>query len=267
MRQTTRGQSEEGRGGAVERRTLAEERLVRRVHARCDGFIQEACRKTTICPAFLGALTANESGGNPSAVRFEPAVYRHLKAVAAGESPRYGSIGAEALYEELGEVLHPKASEFHKQFLDSAFTSSQSKELSRLADEALRELACSWGFVQIMGFHVVGRPATVRDLLKPQFHYQLAIQLLSDFARTHRLDLNRNFEELFRCWNTGRPNGKTMDTAYVANGLRRMAIYRECMFRNAAARPLPPEGNLAAPIAGANLRPSAAQGTFAEGTV
>jgi len=32
---------------------------------------------------------------------------------------------------------------------------------------------------------------------------------------------------LFRCWNTGRPDGKTADPAYVENGLRRMEIYRE----------------------------------------
>jgi len=35
------------------------------------------------------------------------------------------------------------------------------------------------------------------------------------------------FEELFRCWNTGRPYGKTYDPAYVETGLRRMTIYRE----------------------------------------
>jgi len=195
------------------------------VFTRCDGFIQEACRSSSVHAEFLGALTANESGGNPTAVRFEPSVYRHLKAVAAGESPRYGGIGAEALCKELAEVLHPKTGEFHAVFLNSLFMTGQASELSCLADEALRELASSWGFVQIMGFHVIGRRGTVRDLLEPQFHYRFANQLLAEFAQCYRLDLSREFEEMFRCWNTGRPDGRTADPAYVENGLRRMEIY------------------------------------------
>jgi hypothetical protein len=160
-------------------------------------------------------------------VRFEPSVYRHLKAVAAGESPRYGGFCAQALCEELAEVLHPKTDEFHARFLNSLFTAGQASELSRLADEALRELASSWGFVQIMGFHVMGRHGTVRDLLEPRFHYHLANQLLAEFAESYQLDLAREFEELFRCWNTGQPDGRTTDPAYVENGLMRMKLYQE----------------------------------------
>ena len=212
--------------GAVAR-TEAEHRLVRRVFTRCDEFIQEACRSSSVPVEFLGALTANESGGDSAAVRFEPSVYRHLKAVAAGERPRYGGIGAEALCEELTEVLHPKTGEFHEKFLNSLFTAGQASELSRLADEALRELASSWGFVQIMGFHLIGRHGTVRDLLEPRFHYHLANQLLAEFAESYQLDRGREFEELFRCWNTGRPDGRTTDPAYVENGLRRMKLYQE----------------------------------------
>jgi hypothetical protein len=203
--------------------------LVRRVYTRCDEFIQEACGSSSVRPEFLGALTANESGGDLAAVRFEPSVYRHLRAVAAGESRRYGGICAQALCEELAEVLHPKTGEFHERFLNSLFMAGQAGEVSRLADEALRELASSWGFTQIMGFHVIGRHATVRDLLDPRFHYHLANQLLGEFAESYQLDLSREFEELFRCWNTGRPDGQTADPAYVGNGLMRMEIYRELM--------------------------------------
>jgi len=216
-------------------RTEADHRLVGRVFARCDGFIQEACGSSSVRPEFLGALTAGESGGNPAAVRFEPSVYRHLKAVAAGESPRYGGIGAQALCEDLAEVLHPKSGEFHERFLNSLFTASQASELSRLADEALRELASSWGFVQIMGFQVMGRRGTVRDLLEPRFHYHLANQLLAEFAQSYQLDLAREFEDLFHCWNTGRPDGRTTDPAYVENGLMRMEIYRGLMVGQSAA--------------------------------
>ena len=44
------------------------------------------------------------------------------------------------------------------------------------------------------------------------------------------------FAELFRCWNTGRPNGKTFDPNYVQNGLRRIEIYRRLQAGDAPAR-------------------------------
>jgi hypothetical protein len=211
-------------------------KLVRRVFTRCNEFIQEACRSSSIRPEFLGALTANESGGDIGAVRFEPSVYRHLKAVAAGESRRYGGICGQALCEEVAEILHPKSGEFHERFLNSLFLAGQSSEISRLADDVLRELASSWGFTQIMGFHVIGRQATVRDLLGPRFHYRLANQLLVEFAESYQLDLSGDFEELFSCWNTGRPDGRTADPAYVRHGLIRMQIYRELMAERPEAR-------------------------------
>ena len=207
----------------------AERRLVQRVYARCDKFIQEACRLSSVRAEFLGALTANESGGNPAAVRFEPSVYRHLKAVAAGGSPRYGSICDEALQQELAKVLHPKTGEFYGQFLNSLVTPGDVSEISRQTDEALRELASSWGFVQIMGFHVIGRAYSVHDLLDPRVHYQVASQLLAEFAESYQLDLAHEFAELFCCWNTGRSEGKTADPGYVQKGLMRLGIHRELM--------------------------------------
>ena len=55
-------------------------------------------------------------------------------------------------------------------------------------------------------------------------------------AAGYRLDLGREFRELFCCWNTGRPYGKTFDPNYVENGLRRLRIYRELQAVAAAAR-------------------------------
>jgi len=212
---------------AIRRGTArTEQQLMERVFERCHGFILAASQASSVPAEFLGALTANESGGNPHAVRFEPAVYRHLKAVAGGQSPRWGGIRREELATELGEVLHPKAGQFHAHYLSAPFAARHAAELGSLTDEALRELASSWGFTQIMGFHMVGRPGTVRDLREPNFHFRLATQLLAEFAQDYQLDLTCEYEELFRCWNTGQPYGTTKDPAYVVNGLRRMAIYK-----------------------------------------
>src|SRR2546426_10861319 len=78
-----------------------------------------------------------------------------------------------------------------------------------------------------MGYHLIGRKGTVRDLLDAAFNFRLAIELLAEFAGRYELDLARAFEEMFRCWNTGSPYGVTFDPEYARKGLLRMEIYRE----------------------------------------
>ena len=104
--------------------------------------------------------------------------------------------------------------------------------IAALEDDQLRQLATSWGHTQIMGYHMIGRAGTVKDLLEPRFHYRIAVELLSRFAEQYELDLRAEFEKLFRCWNTGRPDGKTYDPAYVENGMRRMKLFRDIAQQN-----------------------------------
>ncbi len=208
-------------------RVRAERKLVERVFDRCHRFILPACGYSSVPPEFLGALTANESGGNPKAARFEPAVYAHLKAVAEGKSPVYSGIEARDLDAEIAEMLHPKSGDFHARYLSPPFAEKYGQEIATLEEEALRELATSWGFTQIMGYHMVGRKGSVNDLLDPQFHYRFAIELLAGFAEHFQLDLASESQEMFRCWNTGGPYGKTYDPQYVEKGLQRMEIYRD----------------------------------------
>jgi hypothetical protein len=203
-----------------------ERRLLERVCARCHAVISEVCAYSSVPAAFLGALVANESGGDPQAMRFEPAVYRHLKAVAEGRRAAYAGLSRRDFDAEIAEMLHPKAGSFHAVFLTPPFRAAHGRELAASRDEALRELATSWGFTQIMGYHLVGRSGTVRDLLEPRFHFHLALELLALFAERYQLDLAREFAEMFHCWNTGQPYGQTFDPDYVAQGLRRMEIYR-----------------------------------------
>jgi hypothetical protein len=205
----------------------AERRLVERVFERCDALIREACEVSAVPPEFLGALTANESGGRADAARFEPGVYRHLEAIARGERPVYGSVTLAGLEAEAAELLPPSDAALHARYLTPAFAANHQARIASVSDEVLRQLATSWGYTQIMGYHMVGRAGTVRDLVEPGFHFRLAAKLLSEFAADYRLDLSCEFSEMFCCWNTGRPYGKTFDPSYVANGLGRMRIYRQ----------------------------------------
>jgi hypothetical protein len=214
----------------------AERRLVQRVFERCNDVITEACGGSSIPAEFLGALVANESGGVPDATRFEPAVYRHLLAVAEGQSPSYGSINVTALNREVAQLLPANDAALHARYMTRGFADVHSGDIRKATDDALRELATSWGYTQIMGYHMVGRPGGVRQLLQPRFHFRMAIWLLSEFAVDFHLDPAHDFTEMFCCWNTGRPHGRTYDPGYVDKGLGRMEIYRQLRQIQPAAR-------------------------------
>lgn len=199
---------------------------MRRVHGRCGDAIREACKYSSVPPEFLGALVANESGADMRAARFEPAVYRHLKALADGKRPVYTGIRRESLDAEIEEMLHPKSAAFHAVYLTASFADDHGASLAPGPDAALRDLATSWGLTQIMGYHMVGREGTVGNLLEPRFHLRVALDLLAQFSERYEVDLAREFEEMFRCWNTGQPYGETFHPDYVAKGRRRMEIYR-----------------------------------------
>jgi hypothetical protein len=207
--------------------TVAEYHLMERVFAVCDRLMRAACAFSSVPVEFLAALTANESGGDAHAMRFEPAVYDHLAAVARGLRPAYGALGRKAIEAEVQDALHPKTDEYHAHFLTDAFAQRSASAQSGGEDEVLRELATSWGFTQIMGYHMVWRGGAPRDLLDPGFHFLMTLELLTQFAESYQLDVRSEFREMFGCWNTGRPYGQTADPRYVENGLRRMAIYRQ----------------------------------------
>jgi hypothetical protein len=76
-------------------------RLMHRLIGNVSGYLIASKLDTRVPAEFLAALTANESGGDPQANRFEPGVYQHLKSVAEGLTASYGSIGKSLLYKEI----------------------------------------------------------------------------------------------------------------------------------------------------------------------
>lgn len=227
-----------------------------RVRTSYAQHLTDATQKSLIVPEFLAALTANESGGNHQAQRFEPGVYRRLEDVAAGRLASYGGITKSMLEKEI-----TKAQSAHQQ--DSSAvpegsadrkpampTSSQGAAQANtpqkptaadlaatpstpdFADDFIRRLSTSWGLTQIMGYHLLGRADPIERLLEPAFHYRMAVELLEEFALRHHLDPARDFEALFRCWNTGRPDGQTADPRYAENGRRRLDLYRQLALKD-----------------------------------
>lgn len=180
-----------------------------------DGYgelIGEAVQPTTLPAGFLAALVANESGGHNDARRFEPKVLGSLWEVLLGRKTAYGSIGRAVLVNYFAAVRNGQLAVTPNSLPPDAF-------------ERVDALASSWGLTQIMGYHVLGTSHDVDDLKLPETHLPFAVKMLHGFAEEFKFDPATDFEKLFRCWNTGRPDGQTFDPNYVSNGLVRIAVW------------------------------------------
>ena len=149
--------------------------LMAQIKVQWSSLIEEIVAQSPIQSAFLAALIAGESGGNPTATRFEPAVYTRLK-----------------------------------------------DKFPQWTDQRVRDNATSWGLTQIMGENYPGPPV---ELAYPKINLIYAVEMLVGFAKQYRINLDSELGDLFRCWNTGQPQGKTYDPNYVSNGLSRMSLW------------------------------------------
>jgi len=187
---------------------------MKQIHDKWAGLIAAAARTTIVSEAFLAALVAGESNGDPAAKRFEPAVFEHLLEVCMGKRAAFSVPGINRLLgavDLLGYIgTHPAA------FVDGLRTAA--------------DLATSFGLTQIMGWHLV--ELYQEDKLEkmkedPALQLEMTVQLLVIFANKYDLDLAKETEAIFTCWNTGEPDGHTYDPNYVANGQRRIQIYQQ----------------------------------------
>jgi hypothetical protein len=168
--------------------------------------IAAAAASSSVPAAFFAALIANESGGNPSAERYEPRVFTALSDVYNGQTAAYGSITRTKI---LNYVTGP-------------ITETASID----ATDRLKALATSWGITQIMGYEAIAFTIeSGADALRdPVVALKTTTLMLMDFARRFQISLSES-GELFDCWNTGRPHQTTYDPKYIPNGLARMEIW------------------------------------------
>lgn len=194
--------------------------LMQSIFTRYGTPIATMCAGSAITPAIVAALIANESGGNLAAKRFEIGVLENLWEVVMGRAPHYGSIGRVDLLK---------------------FLESNSVGFEESAGR-LDGLATSWGLTQIMGYELfdytvqipsIDKLATVTGSL------QVTVLMAAAFVRRYQLDLQQagGLADLFRCWNTGRPGGKTFDKNYATNGITRAALYNGVLLAAGAAAP------------------------------
>jgi hypothetical protein len=197
--------------------TTADQTLMKTIRATYGAAIEEACQGSAIPPEFLAALVANESGGNPTRKRFEKGVLCQLWEVIQGRAAHFGSIGRNDLFTAIEKTSSQKVTGIDM-ILPPAILSA--------IFAALDELSTSWGLTQIMGYQSIALGIPLSSLQDPVAGLVATKRLLIQFVKEFEIDIPAGSERLFRCWNTGRPDGATYDATYPQNGLARMNIYR-----------------------------------------
>jgi ketosteroid isomerase-like protein len=165
---------------------------------RFGRLIHDACANTGVRESFLAGFTGVEAGIDrngqimPNAKRFEKGVYHHLISVRDG-------------------LLH-------------SYDNITRKDLAGMSDDAIRNLATSWGCTQIMGWHLIHNlKGTIEDLRDINQHFRYTVQLLKLVGGRYMRD--GDLASVLHIWNTGHANGKTYHEDYVTNALKVAKFY------------------------------------------
>lgn len=209
-------------------------RLVTEVHDDWLDRIERATDGTIIKSAVMACMVPNEAGRfrsgpragkiNPAASRLETGVFKKLEALRD-----------RGYYTASGRRL-------------ASYNGVHQAHLAGASDEALENLASSWGVMQTMGYYILwlfkdpdGSPVTISELRDPDRHFGYAAELLladaasrddlrrlgSAIESANRAAIHRSFERVLRRWNSGSPTGKTYDPDYVARGLAYLDAWLE----------------------------------------
>lgn len=158
--------------------------------------VNAAALKFELPYGYLMALIQLEcSGKKPAGERFEPHVYRRLKAVRDGRSKNYENITAA--------------------------------HLSDASDAALKNLATSWGPFQLMGYKCILLDVKIRDIRGNRGVYHGADWINQTYGDRLR---RGEYKNCFHLHNTGRPYPKvglpsTHDPQYVPRGVAGISRY------------------------------------------
>lgn len=159
--------------------------------------IKKCAEAYRIPPEYLAALCMLESGGRkPVPVRFEKHIYTRLRLVQMGLRKSYEHV--------------------------------QSTDILTAGDDALQNLASSWGPFQLMGYKCLMFDIQVKDLRGDNSVFWAAKWIDTTYGRFIR---KQDFKSAFHMHNAGSPfpaNGKprTFHPGYVDEGLRWMAYFK-----------------------------------------
>ena len=155
--------------------------------------VQRAAEKYNLDYGYLMALLMLEcSGKKPAGARFEPHVFNRLKQVRDGKRSNYENVTAS--------------------------------HLADASDDALRNLATSWGPFQLMGYKCILLDVNIRDIRGPNGVEHGADWINQTYGSAMR---QGRFRDCFHMHNTGQPYPRTglprtHDPQYVPRGMSMM---------------------------------------------
>ena len=158
--------------------------------------VQRAAKKYDLDYGYLMALLMLEcSGKKPAGARFEPNVFRRLKQVRDGKRTNYENVTAA--------------------------------HLADASDDALRNLATSWGPFQLMGYKCILLDVNIRDIRGPNGVEHGADWINQTYGSAMRKGL---FRDCCHMHNTGQPYPRTglprtHDPQYVPRGMSMMTQF------------------------------------------
>ncbi len=168
-----------------------------RTYANYATEVGETAKELGLPYEYLMALiTLETSGFKPAGKRFEKHVYQQLKNVKSGKLKRYENI--------------------------------KKSTLKDATDEAIKNLATSWGPFQLMGYKCVGMDVNVHNLRSEKAVYYGAKWIKEEYGRLLK---KKKYKDAFHFHNTGRKiprSGKylTHDPKYISKGLQYMNYFK-----------------------------------------
>lgn len=180
------------------------QQLAEKIRLNLHTQIVTATTRTIVRDDFLAGLISVENAQlNPHASRYEAHVFRQLCNVRS-----------------------------NARFWNRTYNGVTQKQLRGMSDDAVANLARSWGLTQVMAYHTInnlrdesGNPITVAEL-RGSRHLHYAVQFMSRSDVAMRQLKNHDYPGVLRIWNTGSPTGKTHDAYYVQNALGVMKAYQ-----------------------------------------
>lgn len=160
--------------------------------------VEQICQEMVLPSAYFKALIVLEcSGESPPKSRYERHVYRRLYQVKTGKRKRYGSITRQ--------------------------------QLKKFSKRQLKDLATSWGPLQVMGYQSLAMKIPVNWLKEEYALYYSMLWAQNAYGKYLK---KRDFKNAFHIHNTGKPlprsgKSRTYDPNYIKKGMKYIKIFEE----------------------------------------
>lgn len=144
--------------------------------------------------------------------------YEYLMALIILESS-----GSKSIEPRFEKNVFKKLKRFRDGKLDT-FENLKKESIEDASDDAIRNLAKSWGPFQLMGYKCLPLNINVDDIRGDNSLYWGVVWINKEYGDYLR---KNKMEQAFRIHNTGSPTKRTFNSRYVRNGLKHIEFFKK----------------------------------------